>query len=40
MIWTGGVDQMAEHLPSKHKALSLNPNTAKIANTKQTKDLQ
>jgi hypothetical protein len=25
----GGLDQMVEHLPSKHKAMNLNPNIAK-----------
>jgi hypothetical protein len=28
-MWTGGVAQVVEHLPSKHEVLSSNPSTAK-----------
>jgi hypothetical protein len=33
----GGVVQVVEHLPNKHKALSSNPTTKKITKQKQHK---
>jgi hypothetical protein len=29
MFWAGGMVHVAEHLPSKHEALSSNPGVAK-----------
>jgi hypothetical protein len=37
-LWVGGVAQVVEHLPSRSRALSLNPNAAKKKKKERKKE--